>query len=135
MVNINIPLPASCSSCPLSVRHFGKLYCPALNDRVGNEGKDSRCPLVDAEDRGDLISRADAIDAISKIKRTDNWQAAVVMVLYDLPSAQPEPSIPLSWIEAQIEWLKSLDNAFADLTAGQISAMVNKWKDEQDETE
>lgn len=50
-----------------------------------------------------------------------------------LPSAQPEPAIPLQWIEAQIEWLKSLDNAFSDLTAGQISAMVNKWKDEQNE--
>jgi hypothetical protein len=39
----------------------------------------------------DLISRADAVDAISKIKRTDNWQAAVSMALMDLPSAQPEP--------------------------------------------
>lgn len=48
------------------------------------------------------------------------------------PSAQPEPAIPLQWIEAQIKWLKSLDNAFSTLTAGQISAMVNKWKDEQD---
>ena len=38
----------------------------------------------------DCISRADAIDAISKIKRTDNWQAAVSMALLDLPSAQPE---------------------------------------------
>lgn len=47
-------------------------------------------------------------------------------------SAQPEPAIPLQWIEAQIEWLKSLDNAFSTLTAAQISAMVNKWKDEQD---
>ena len=50
----------------------------------------------------------------------------------ELPSAQPEPAIPLQWIEAQIEWLKSLDNAFSTLTAGQISAMVNKWEDEQD---
>jgi hypothetical protein len=48
------------------------------------------------------------------------------------PSAQPEPAIPLQWIEARIEWLKSLDNAFSTLTAVQISAMVNKWKDEQD---
>lgn len=50
-----------------------------------------------------------------------------------LPSAQPEPAIPLSWIEGQIEWLKSLDNAFSTLTAGQILAMMNKWKDEQNE--
>lgn len=38
----------------------------------------------------DLISRQAAIDAIGKIERTDNWKAAVSMVLYDLPSAQPE---------------------------------------------
>ena len=57
---------------------------------------------------------------------------AVVINLRKLPSAQPELAIPLQWIEAQIEWLKSLDNAFSTLTAGQISAMVNKWEDEQD---
>lgn len=53
-------------------------------------------------------------------------------VLEILPSA--EPAIPLSWIEGQIEWLKSLDNAFSTLTAVQISSMVKKWKDEQDES-
>ena len=58
---------------------------------------------------------------------------AVVINLRKLPSAQPEPAIPLQWIETQIEWLKSMDNAFSTLTAGQISAMVNKWEDEQDE--
>jgi len=50
-------------------------------------------------------------------------------------SAQPEPAIPLQWIEAQIERLKSLDNSFSALTALQISTMVKKWKDEQDESE
>lgn len=48
------------------------------------------------------------------------------------PSVQPEPSIPLSWFDEQIERLKSLDNAFATLTAMQISGMVKKWSDEQD---
>lgn len=38
----------------------------------------------------DLIDRQQAIDAISKIKRTDNWQTAVSMILLELPSAQPE---------------------------------------------
>jgi len=54
-------------------------------------------------------------------------------VLSDLPSAQPEPSIPLSWIEQHIEWLKSLDNGFSTLTATQISAMVKKWRNEQND--
>lgn len=44
--------------------------------------------------------------------------------------AQPESAIPLSWIEAKIEWLKSLDNEFALMAAGTISALVNSWKKE-----
>lgn len=44
----------------------------------------------------DCISRADAVDAISKIKRTDNWQAAVSMALLDLPSAQPKVRTQMS---------------------------------------
>lgn len=49
------------------------------------------------------------------------------------PSAQPEPAIPLSWVENYIEWLKSLDNPFSTLTAVQISSMVKKWKEEQND--
>ena len=55
-----------------------------------------------------------------------------VGAIENLPPAESEPAIPLSWIEGQIKWLKSLDNAFSTLTAGQISAMVNKWRGEQD---
>ena len=51
----------------------------------------------------------------------------------EFASAQPEPAIPLSWIENHIAWLKSLDNSFSALTALQISTMVQKWKDEQNE--
>lgn len=36
----------------------------------------------------DLISRKDAIDAVYRIKRTDNWKAAVLMMLFDVPSAE-----------------------------------------------
>ena len=83
----------------------------------------------------DTISRQAAIDATwFEPSYTDplNVLTEVRDRLKALPSAQPEPAIPLQWIEAQIEWLKSLDNAFSTLTAGQISAMVNKWEDEQD---
>ena len=55
--------------------------------------------------------------------------------LHKIKNLQPESAIPLSWIEQQIEWLKSLDNGFSTLTATQISAMVKKWRDEQDETD
>lgn len=88
----------------------------------------------------DLIDRQAAIDAFDK----QNWNLLNIPICKEirnaakdtiraLPSAQPEPAIPLSWIEGQIEWLKSLDNAFSTLTAGQILAMMNKWKDEQNE--
>ena len=89
----------------------------------------------------DLISRQEAIDALRKMQTYKMFsgddmllidQAGAMTELMLLPPAEPEPAIPLQWIEAQIEWLKSLDNAFSTLTAGQISAMVNKWKDEQD---
>ena len=86
----------------------------------------------------DLISRQAAIDVLAEMQGRCTSKAALIQnskiwqQIKDLPSAQPEPSIPLSWIEGQIEWLRSLDNAFASMTAGQISAMVEKWKGEQD---
>ena len=81
----------------------------------------------------DTISRQAAIDAVIKhLQLNYEYAWGVREAINALPSAQPEPAIPLQWIEAQIEWLKSLDNAFSNLTALQISAMVNHWKDEQD---
>ena len=87
---------------------------------------------------GDLIDRQAAIDVA--IEAADDWDGGcskererfIRDALEELPSAQPGPAIPLQWIEGQIEWLKSLDNEFSTLTAGQILAMMNKWKDEQD---
>lgn len=38
----------------------------------------------------DLISRADAIEAVDRIKSTDNWQGAVIALLSALPSADAE---------------------------------------------
>jgi hypothetical protein len=58
-----------------------------------------------------------------------------IRAIKTLPSVQPEPAIPLSWIENKIKWLKSLDNTFSEITALQISVMVKKWRDEQNETD
>lgn len=61
-------IPESCAECRLSVRHFGKLYCPPLDGRVGNEGKDSRCPLhesVTIKDTDDKIKVTNCNDNIS----------------------------------------------------------------------
>ena len=88
----------------------------------------------------DLISREDAVRWVKTEcnpygKPTIDFESGkkVIEHLEQLPSAQPEPAIPLSWIEGQIGWLKGLDNAFSTLTAELILAMVNKWKDEQNE--
>jgi hypothetical protein len=94
MVQINMSIPESCASCPLSVRLFGKLYCPPLDGRVGNEGKDSRCPLVDADDqfaevsKKDVIYRQDAIDAVVRVREYHAYDE--IEELKALPSVQPE---------------------------------------------
>lgn len=44
-----------------------------------------------------------------------------------------EAPVPVSWIEKEIEFLKSQDNEFAGLAASNISGMLNKWRDEQNE--
>ena len=74
----------------------------------------------------DTISRQQEIDALDCI-------SGVEEVLRSLPTVQPEPAIPLSWIENEIKLLKSLDNTFSEITALQISVMVKKWRNEQNE--
>ncbi len=80
----------------------------------------------------------DADAAIEALTEYGNGRAVYIGVeeavrrIEQLPSAQLEPSIPLSWFDVQIERLKGLDNAFATLTAMQILGMVKKWSDEQD---
>lgn len=44
-----------------------------------------------------------------------------------------EAPVPVSWIEKEIGFLKSQDNEFAGLAASNISGMLNKWRDEQNE--
>lgn len=92
----------------------------------------------------DLIDRQMVNDVFVKLQQDcfanghlDEWffLVQVAKEVNEIPSAKPETAIPLSWIETHIEWLKSLDNAFSTLTAIQISVMVNKWKDEQDESD
>ena len=88
------------------------------------------------------------LDEDAVIKVLELWQKAfrenshyvsasdlslVVKDVRELPTAQPEPSIPLSWVEKYIEWLKGFDNEFANLEAAHISVMVKKWRGEQHE--
>lgn len=74
---------------------------------------------------------------VAKRVGTDSpfWEGLVIArrIVKNLPTIQPEPSIPLSWIDKYIEWLKSLDNEFARLAVAHISIMAKKWRDEQNE--
>jgi len=100
----------------------------------------------------DLISRQAVIDAIVQCTNCGNedtlreyvlkhsldngWTGGILEALdavKELPSVQPEASIPLSWVEKYIEWLKGFDNEFANPEAAHISVMVKKWRDEQNE--
>lgn len=89
-----------------------------------------------------LIDRQAAIDVLKQFKpeiipyeKARSYVEETIDTMYNrieaLPTIQPEPSIPLSWIENEIEWIKSRDNTFSEITAIQISAMVMKWRDEK----
>ena len=51
------------------------------------------------------------------------------------PTIEPEPSIPISWIERYIDWLKDMDNGFANITAMNYEIMLRRWREEQNETD
>lgn len=102
--------------------------------------------LNDSAQSTDLIDRQAVIDELRKFKpeiipyeKARIYVEETVETMYDriveLPTIQPEPAIPLSWIENEIKWLKSLDNTFSEITALQIYAMVKKWRHEQGETD
>lgn len=92
----------------------------------------------------DLISRQAAIDAIRcNITITGRQNAELVAAtigafadrIKALPSAQPEPAIPISWLEKEVEHLESRENSFAVLDAMQLKALIKRWRGEQDDTE
>lgn len=94
----------------------------------------------------DLISKTETVEHLRRmlettVPNTDYDEGFIdgiefgISTVSTMPTVQPEPSIPLSWVEKHIEWLKSLDNEFANLAAAHISVMVKKWRDEQNETD
>lgn len=110
--------------CLKGIKNYGR---DTFNEQSDWQGcLDMAIKALEQQSCEDTISRQAAIDVVKGI------DSNFVKYIEELPSAQPEPSIPLSWIEGQIEWLRSLDDAFASMTAGQMSAMVEKWKGEQE---
>ena len=88
----------------------------------------------------ELLRRAlDDTDVVGVERAKYEWGLGLIKsYIFDmkaLPSAQPEPSIPISWIEKQIDWLKSMDNEFSNITAMNISALVKRWRKENGKDE
>lgn len=89
------------------------------------------------------ISGSKSIEELTEeceVYQSDNrcWGGGVycaIRTIKALPPVQSEPSVPLSWIEKYIEWLKSFDNEFANIEGAHISVMVKKWRIEQSETD
>ena len=74
----------------------------------------------------DLIERQAAIDAVTP--HDDEYR--IRDVLEDMPSVE---AIPVEWIDSKIARFRAMDNAFASLTAGQLQALLNDWRVEQNE--
>lgn len=96
--------------------------------------------LIEAINKGSYDVNLSAVMALGAVTSAQSetcayWDRESNFCALHRPSAQPEPAIPLSWIENHIAWLKSLDNSFSTLTAMQISTMVKKWKVKQNESE
>ncbi len=83
----------------------------------------------------DPIERQDAIDVVKRLMGDYELSRTVQTGLYILPSAQPEPAIPISWLEKEIEHLESYENSFAVLDAMQLKALIKRWESEQNDTD
>jgi len=53
--------------------------------------------------------------------------------IFDVEQMEGTEAIPISWIEAEIKKLRDMDNGFASFSAGQIEAMLKKWREEQND--
>lgn len=85
----------------------------------------------------DLISRQAAIEALGEEPEVWTGKDEYAQGLnnqwhYDKNAIKALPSVdavPVTWIEGEIKWLKEMDNPFATMSAGQIEAMLKRWKD------
>lgn len=91
----------------------------------------------------DLIYRQDALETLRTCYEEERWgfkdgneyinYGQAVREFEHLPAAQPEPAIPISWLEKEIECLESRKNSFAVLDAMQLKALIKRWRGEQNE--
>lgn len=80
----------------------------------------------------------DADELRARFKEPADWRDSskalvhVTGIWAEIDAADTVEAIPVEWIEAEIKYLKALDFEFASLSAGQIDAMLKKWREEQE---
>lgn len=121
-----------CKDCAMVQR--GRIFdtCPFLgkevNGNVERGGKPNGCPLIDVTDTnvGDLISRAEALDAMLKAGTRDGAEWAVRI----LPSAQPEITLEsaIDYLHS-IGWMQEHDRVLTESAQRDLSGYSDKlWK-------
>ena len=86
-----------------------------------------------------LINREELLKAFGLSEKTRKYggdhSGYDTRMLYEIQDtiedAAEVDAIPVPWIEAEIKKLRDMDNGFASLSAGQIEAMLKKWREEQ----
>lgn len=87
--------------------------------------------LIDADK---LKAQVEAHEIKYKFTPTDyqyGHNIGIDKAVTDIEDAETVEAIPVPWIEAEIKALRELDFGFTTMTAGQIEAMLNKWRKEQ----
>lgn len=79
---------------------------------------------------GRLVDENDVYSVLTEYyhHKTATQHVALIDALSTVKTAD---AIPVPWIEAEIKKLRDMDNGFASLSAGQIEAMLKKWREEQ----
>lgn len=97
-------------------------------------------PSAQLEASKDAVSRRAVVSRISDLlmlelkgERLPTWNE-VYNAVGDLPPIMPsaEPSVPVSRIEHEIEWLRSQGNGFAGIAAANLSAFLERWKEQNE---
>ena len=74
---------------------------------------------------------ADAIKPHKQLEPLGDGKYVCVHVAYmdDIDAMPTVDAVPVEWVRDEIDWLKGSDNVFAKLGAGQLEAMLKRWKD------
>lgn len=86
-----------------------------------------------------LINREELLNAFGLSEKTRKYggdhSGYDTRMLYEIQDtiedATEVDAIPVPWIESEIKKLRAMDFDLAAMTAGQIEAMLKKWREEQ----